>query len=403
MRILLVADGRSQNTHGWIRMLLRSGHNVDLVSTFPCAPIEGVNEMRVMPVAFNALSGSQVSTGAHTLQQNSLSRRVVGRFRSLLMSGRFWLGPLSLPFYRSQFENLVCQVKPDLVHGLRIPFEGMLASYAAFEIPLLISIWGNDLTFHAKGSPLMARCTRNTLRSAKGLLADATRDIRLGREWGFNASSPALVVPGGGGVDLQAISKVKKDRQPFKDWLPSDRPLVINPRGFRPGSVRNDTFFQAVPLVLAKKPDVVFACAAMQGQSEAEDWLKKLDITGNVHLLPYLPQSSLWNLFKLADLSISVSEHDGTPNSLLEAMACGCLPIAGDIESIREWITDGKNGLLVDPCDPQALANAILKGLSSAPLRTNAARLNDLSMKKRAETESIRQDVDAFYSQFQNK
>ncbi len=152
-----------------------------------------------------------------------------------------------------------------------------------------------------------------------------------------------------------------------------------------------------------KDHDVVFACAAMQGQSEAEDWLKKLDIAGNVHLLPYLPQSSLWNLFKLADLSISVSEHDGTPNSLLEAMACGCLPIAGDIESIREWITDDENGLLVDPRDPQALANAILKGLSSAPLRTNAARLNNLIIKKRAETESIRQGVDAFYTQFSKK
>ncbi len=233
MRILLVADGRSQNTHGWIRMLLRSRHNVDLVSTFPCAPIEGVNEMLVMPVAFNALSGSQVSTGAHTRQQNSLSRRVVGRFRSLFMSGRFWLGPLSLPFFRSQFEDLVCRLKPDLVHGLRIPFEGMLASYTPVEIPLLISIWGNDLTFHAKGSPLMAHCTRNTLRRAQGLFADASRDIRLGREWGFDASSPVLVVPGGGGVDLQAISRVEKDREPFKDWMTSDRPLVINPRGFQ--------------------------------------------------------------------------------------------------------------------------------------------------------------------------
>ena len=37
------------------------------------------------------------------------------------------------------------------------------------------------------------------------------------------------------------------------------------------------------------------------------------------------------------------------PEAILEAMALGCFPIAGDIESVREWITPGVNGILVDP------------------------------------------------------
>lgn len=41
-------------------------------------------------------------------------------------------------------------------------------------------------------------------------------------------------------------------------------------------------------------------------------------------------------LFRLADVTVSLSEDDGTPNTLLEAVACGCFPIAGDIESVRE-------------------------------------------------------------------
>lgn len=400
MRILLVADGRSPITHGWIRMLKRAKHAVFLVSSFPCAPIEGVEELHVMPIAFNALSGSQVSTGTHTLQKNNPVRQQVGKFRSLLMTGRYWVGPLSLPIYRSRFHQLVTRLKPDLVHGLRIPFEGMLAGYTPKPLPLLISIWGNDLTYHAQGSFLMAHSSRNTLRRADGLMADAQRDIRLGKEWGFNPSAPTLVVPGAGGVELSAISNVKKEIGEFKEWLPGGRRLVINPRGFRPGSVRNDTFFKAVPLVLAKNPDVFFACAAMQGQPEAQEWLNRLDIAGNVHLLPYLSQASLWNLFKLADLTISISEHDGTPNSLLEAMACGCFPIAGDIESIREWITHGRNGFLVDPNDPQALADSILKGLADSDLRNSAAKVNESIVIKRADAEIIRKSVDAFYSQF---
>lgn len=400
MRILLVADGRSPITHGWIRMLKRSNHAVYLASSFPCAPIPEADELHVFPIALNAFSGSQVSTGTHTRQQNNAMRRLVGRFRSMLMSSRYWLGPLSLPFYRSRFEQLVSFIKPDLVHGLRIPFEGMLAGYTPASIPLLISIWGNDLTLHARGSTLMGLATRNTLRRAQGLLADAHRDIRLGLEWGFEPNAPTLVVPGAGGVDLAAIQKTRRDPGEFKSWLPPGRKMIINPRGFRPGSVRNDTFFKAIPLVIQKQPEVIFACAAMKGQPEAEEWLQKTGVADHVQLLPYLTQSSLWNLFKLAELTISVSVHDGTPNSLLEAMACGCFPIAGDIESIREWIEPGKNGLLVDPRDHQALADAILKALSNSGLRDEAMVINARIIKERAETRSIQREVDAFYTKF---
>jgi glycosyltransferase involved in cell wall biosynthesis len=65
---------------------------------------------------------------------------------------------------------------------------------------------------------------------------------------------------------------------------------------------------------------------------------------------------------------VSPNIHDGTPNSLLEGIACGCFPIAGDLESIREWITHGKNGLLVDPNNAQSIADAILIALEREDL-----------------------------------
>ncbi len=46
--------------------------------------------------------------------------------------------------------------------------------------------------------------------------------------------------------------------------------------------------------------------------------------------------------------------------------------LAGNIESVREWITDGKNGLLCDPANPRSLAHAILRSLDDAELRKTA-------------------------------
>jgi glycosyltransferase involved in cell wall biosynthesis len=399
MRILLVADGRSPITRGWVRMLVSAGIDVDLASTFPCAPFEGVRFLKVFPVAFGSFSGSQVESVIAGSKRPSAMRNFVGRFRSVLMGGRYKLGPATLPLYKKKFLRFIAHSNPDLVHGLRIPFEGMLSEYAPSGIPLAISIWGNDLTFHARGSRAMGSRTRAVLARADGLLADAHRDIRLGGEWGFFGGKPSLVVPGGGGVDLAEIAAALRLPDPVAGMLPASRPLVVNPRGFRPGSVRNDTFFQAIPRVLKEQPDALFVCAGMQGQKEALDWVEKLGITESTRLLPFLPQTQLWQLFKRSLVSVSVSQHDGTPNSLLEAMAIGCLPVVGDIESTREWVEDGRNGFVVDPGDPEALAGVILKGLGDAGFRKKAAKMNAEIIHERAKRGKVAGLVSVFYQE----
>ena len=83
--------------------------------------------------------------------------------------------PLLLPRQQKEFLRILAEVKPDLVHALRVPFEGMLAAAApAVEIPLIVSIWGNDLTFHARTSFLDEAARRAAhWRARTDLLADA--------------------------------------------------------------------------------------------------------------------------------------------------------------------------------------------------------------------------------------
>jgi glycosyltransferase involved in cell wall biosynthesis len=116
-------------------------------------------------------------------------------------------------------------------------------------------------------------------------------------------------------------------------------------------------------------------------------------------LLPPRPQTELAGLFRAAQVVVSPTTHDGTPNSLLEAMACGCFPVAGDLESIREWITPPKNGLLFDAADPQALADAILRGLNEPDLRQQAAHINAALIAERAEYSRSMARAAGFYEQ----
>jgi glycosyltransferase involved in cell wall biosynthesis len=389
MKLLLIADGRSPITRRWIAMLQPLGYQIILISSYPCEPVEGLVRLYTLPLAFAAQGGAQGTSG-----NVGFKKKLVSKFRPMLHTVRHLLGPWMVSFRKNKYLNILKIENPDLIHALRIPFEGMLASFTPPGIPVIVSTWGNDLTLHAPSTLKMASMTRQTLRRANGLFSDTKRDIRLANHWGFDIHKPSLGVPGNGGLDLDELQTVTKG---IKKVAP---PLVINPRGFRPASVRNDTFFKAIPLVLAQRPEISFSCAFMAGQAEALAWVKKLNIEKNVNLLPYLTQAELWKEFARSQISLSISEHDGTPNSLLEAMAVGCLPICGDIESIRQWIMDGENGILVDPADPEALAEAILRSLDNREIQENAAAKNLQIIKQLADIKVIREQVKVFYAQF---
>jgi glycosyltransferase involved in cell wall biosynthesis len=369
MRLLFVADGRSPIALNWIQYFVERGDEVFLASTFACQPALQLSGLEIVPVAFSGVkSASQVSSkprsrlwGASTLQLRTVLRQ--------------WLGPLTISRAARHLRGILERVKPDLVHAMRIPYEAMLAADAAGLAPLIVSVWGNDFTLHAPSTPLMRHYTEWTLNLADALHADCQRDIRLGKQWGFASNKPTLVTPGNGGIRTELF---------YPPSTPVETPLVVNPRGFR-AYVRNDVFFQAIPLVLRARPDARFACTGMAGERQVLAWIEKLGISQAVELLAPRPHAAMADLFRSAQVVVSPTVHDGTPNTLLEALACGCFPVAGDLESIREWITPGQNGLLVEAGDPSALAEAILRGLNEPTLRKQAAEQNLAMIAERAE------------------
>jgi glycosyltransferase involved in cell wall biosynthesis len=151
-------------------------------------------------------------------------------------------------------------------------------------------------------------------------------------------------------------------------------------------------------MVLEKYPRARFVCPDMQGEVQAEKWSGETKMGGKVELLPEQSPQQMAELFQKSQISVSITTHDGTPNTLLEAMACGCFPIAGDIESLHEWIAPGVNGLLVDPGNPKALAEAILSAIAQPELRSKARERNLQLVRERAEYRKVMKEAVEFYS-----
>lgn len=395
MKILYIADGRSPIAINWINYFIDKGHDVHLVSTFACQPELDLASITIIPVAFSHLKQ------ASSAQVKNPKRRLLGEL--MHTSGRTrlrqWFGILSLPGAARRLRKVIEAISPDIVHAMRIPFEGMMTAHAQSRVPTIISVWGNDFTLHAKATPWMARLTRQTLISASGLHTDCHRDEKLAFEWGYPSNKPVIVLPGGGGIHSNKFYPPVDFPSPFAkttNEYKQQNPVVINPRGFR-AYVRNDTFFRAIPLVIKTLPNVTFLCPGMEGVQQAENWVKKFQLTQVVQLMPSQPHEKMAELFRQAQVTVSLTTHDGTPNTLLEAMACGCFPIVGNLASLQEWINHGKNGLLVDPGDEKALADAIILAIQSHGLRQSAREYNVRLIAERADYDLVMQQAMIFY------
>lgn len=294
---------------------------------------------------------------------------------------------------------LINELRPDLVHAMRLPFEGYLAAAAVKTSPLLISIWGNDFTLFADRSRQLGELTNAALQRVDGLHCDCRRDLKTALARGFSQAKPWRVLPGNGGVQTGLYFKLQPDPAFLRKFgIPQGVPLVVNPRGFR-AYVRNDTFFRAIPLVLKQFPKAFFATTAMAGNPVAERWTHRMNVGNSVRLLPFLSREELASLFASAEISVSPSSHDGTPNTLLEAMACGSFPVVGNVSSLHEWIAHEENGLFCDETDADSIAGCLIRALGDENLRAQAAEINRNLVRTRAEYSSVMSEAESLYKE----
>lgn len=89
-------------------------------------------------------------------------------------------------------------------------------------------------------------------------------------------------------------------------------------------------------------------------------------------------------VLRRSSIYVSTSRSDSTSVSLLEAMACGAVPVVTDIEANREWIREGRNGLLFPSGDAAALARAVARAASDGTFASAARRGNLELVERRA-------------------
>lgn len=99
------------------------------------------------------------------------------------------------------------------------------------------------------------------------------------------------------------------------------------------------------------------------GDGEIEEvraTVASLGLQEHVEVPGWIGQEKKQVLLKSADIFVLPSYNEGLPMSLLEAMAAGLPVVCSNVGGIPTAITEGKDGLLIDPGDRPALKAALL-------------------------------------------
>lgn len=131
---------------------------------------------------------------------------------------------------------------------------------------------------------------------------------------------------------------------------------------------------EAIPKILAAVPNAMFLFAGDGPQHENLSKAieaKKLD----QHVLLLGLRRDIPNVLKSIDLFVLPTLEEALGTSFLEAMAMEKPVIGTRVGGVPEVIHEGMNGLLVNPGDPEDLANAVIRLLKSPDLaRSMGAR-----------------------------
>lgn len=103
-------------------------------------------------------------------------------------------------------------------------------------------------------------------------------------------------------------------------------------------------------------------------EEETKNEVKSLGLQEKVLFLGN--QTNVHPFLQAADLFLLPSKFEGMPMTIIEAMGTGLPIVASAVGGVPDMLEDGVSGILV-PCDPDAVAQAVLQLLEQKDLREN--------------------------------
>ena len=366
LRLCYISNPNSTHTRRWVSWFARRGHMVCLLADVP-------------------------------LQEPWPEVLVID------LSKIFYAPIIRFPFWSIWLRQFLHRWQPHILHAHRVNSAGWLAAASGFH-PYVVTPWGSDVFIQPQHSMLARMLARFTLSNADLITTNSQAISEQVIKLGARKDVLSMIQFG---VELDVFNPTPSHN--FENIelrkrlsLSENARLVLSARAIRP--IYNiDSILQAIPLVHQRFPEAVFVFTDYNTdpiyKKRLDVMSRELGLEATIRWFP--PTKSRYEmaeLYRMSELVVSVPISDGTPVSILEAMACGKPVICTDLPSLREFITSGENGWLVPVGQTAPLAEAIMRLLDQPELSRDLGKKANQTVAEKANYEEEMQRMESIYT-----
>jgi glycogen(starch) synthase len=259
-------------------------------------------------------------------------------------------------WHRLRLRWLLACIRPDIVHVHWAHFASNIA--AVWKGPLVVTAWGSDIYRPEQFDADDLRMLGPALRRAE-LLTCNSNDLAEHIHHDFNIPRQRVEIIQWG-VDTELFRPEGPNLR--SQFGLSDREVVFSARNF--SMLHNqETVVAAFALLRQRRPKAFLLMKYHRGEADylarIRSQIESLGLRDHVRIVDSVAYEEMPQLYRTAEVIVSVAPSDGTPTCLLESMAAGVPCVVSDIAPLREWVREGETGYLVDPLDPAAVASAL--------------------------------------------
>ena len=276
--------------------------------------------------------------------------------------------------------RLVVRYRPHIIHT-HTAKAGALGRVAAamfrrvargHSCRVLHTFHGN--VFHGYFSPMASRAalvTERRLAALSDRIITLSEHLKAELVYRFHIAPAGKVVVVPLGLDLAPFCRVPRDGR-FRASLGIGTDTCVVACVGRLVPVKNHVLLLETARLLRESGHTDFVFLVVGGgelQASLEREAAALELSQQVRFLGW--RRDLPAVYGGTDMALLTSHNEGTPVSLIEAMASGLPVVSTDVGGVRDVVQDGETGDLVTPNDARALASAIER-LGADPERRRA-------------------------------
>lgn len=256
---------------------------------------------------------------------------------------------------------------------------GLIISFL-FRIPNVLTFYGGDIyNPYKKISPhskaIFRWVVRTVINNATAVIAPST-NIRNNANKIYRPTKDISIIPFG--IDTPFFTSLKREELSLqKDiFYIISIGRLLKTKGY-------DILIKALNIIHKSRSDIRLI---LIGEGPEQDNLEKLasdlDISDDIIFLGAVFDKRKFQFLSTADAYVLSSLYEGFGIVLLEAMFCGLPIVATNNGGQTDIVTDGRNGILVEPSDAQAIADAITRLIKDKELRQKTSTFNREDVKK---------------------